>query len=314
MARWLLFFSFPPHAVRDGVTISGRPWKRPSQQLQPRKVSCLQTQHLQDNYEHWVNILKEENRLKEQQQQQQQQGAAAATAASSSTSPRAATAPAAEDDHAASEDEDDDGDDGESDDCDDDDDDEESQAGVVGADVVVAAAPSPHQDEMETIQEVEEGALGGQGSTKTSPCEAASSAVRTQGGAKTLATVDDAVVSGASHPRPLPPSPLSAGPATPGREQRSSFPTPLRPRKVLPGTDRPLGRSAPENNSPHPTAAAERMGPARNNSLWRQSSYQEQALGTPDTPQTDTRLRRSRPEGSRMLAERRRLSLRPLGA
>ncbi|XP_049512439.1 cGMP-inhibited 3',5'-cyclic phosphodiesterase A isoform X2 [Dermacentor silvarum] len=152
------------------TSASGRPWKRPSQQLQPRKVSCLQTQHLQDNYEHWVNILKEENRLKEQQQQQQQQGAAAATAASSSTSPRAATAPAAEDDHAASEDEDDDGDDGESDDCDDDDDDEESQAGVVGADVVVAAAPSPHQDEMETIQEVEEGALGGQGSTKTSPC------------------------------------------------------------------------------------------------------------------------------------------------
>lgn len=152
------------------TSASGRPWKRPSQQLQPRKVSCLQTKHLQDNYEHWVNILKEENRLKEQQQQQQQQQGAAAS--SSSTSPRAATAPTAEEDRAAaSEDDEDDGDDGESDDCDDDDDDERSQAGVVGtADVVMAAAPSPHQDEMETIQEVEEGALGGQGSTKTSPC------------------------------------------------------------------------------------------------------------------------------------------------
>lgn len=148
------------------TSASGRPWKRPSQQLQPRKVSCLQTKHLQDNYEHWVNILKEENRLKEQQQQQQ-----GAAASSSSTSPRATTAPTAEEDRAAaSEDDEDDGEDGESDDCDDDDDDEESQAGVVGADVVVAAAPSPHQEEMETIQEVEEGALGGQGSTKTSPC------------------------------------------------------------------------------------------------------------------------------------------------
>lgn len=146
------------------TSASGRPWKRPSQQLQPRKVSCLQTKHLQDNYEHWVNILKEENRLKEQQQQQ------GAAASSSSTSPRATTAPAAEEDRAAaSEDDEDDDEDGESDDCDDDDE-EESQAGVVGADVVVAAAPSPHQEEMETIQEVEEGALGGQGSTKTSPC------------------------------------------------------------------------------------------------------------------------------------------------
>ncbi|KAL3187267.1 hypothetical protein MRX96_025578 [Rhipicephalus microplus] len=183
-----------------------RPWKRPSQQLQPRKVSCLQTKHLQDNYEHWVNILKEENRLKEQQQQQ------GAAASSSSTSPRATTAPTAEED-----------------------------PGVVGADVVVAAAPSPHQEEMETIQEVEEGALGGQGSTKTSPCEAASSAVRTQGGAKTLAAVDDAVVSGASHPRPLPPPPLSAGPATPGREQRSSFPTSTEEGSSR--RKRPLGRS-----------------------------------------------------------------------
>ncbi|KAL1421616.1 hypothetical protein MTO96_004006 [Rhipicephalus appendiculatus] len=148
------------------TSASGRPWKRPSQQLQPRKVSCLQTKHLQDNYEHWVNILKEENRLKEQQQQQQQ----GAAASSSSTSPRATTAPTAEEDRAAaSEDDEDDDEDGESDDCDDDDDDE-SQTGVVGADVVVAAAPSPHQEEMETIQEVEEGALGGQGSTKTSPC------------------------------------------------------------------------------------------------------------------------------------------------
>ncbi|KAH8032220.1 hypothetical protein HPB51_023997 [Rhipicephalus microplus] len=217
------------------TSASGRPWKRPSQQLQPRKVSCLQTKHLQDNYEHWVNILKEENRLKEQQQQQ------GAAASSSSTSPRATTAPTAEEDRAAaSEDDEDDDEDGESDDCDDDDE-EESQAGVVGADVVVAAAPSPHQEEMETIQEVEEGALGGQGSTKTSPCEAASSAVRTQGGAKTLAAVDDAVVSGASHPRPLPPPPLSAGPATPGREQRSSFPTSTEEGSSR--RKRPLGRS-----------------------------------------------------------------------
>lgn len=136
------------------TSASGRPWKRPSQQLQPRKVSCLQTKHLQDNYEHWVNILKEENRLKELQQQQQ---------GASSTSPRAATAPAepALDDRASDEEDDDEEDDGESESG------GEEAGGVVGAE---AAAPSPHQDEMETIQEVEEGALGGQGSTKTSPC------------------------------------------------------------------------------------------------------------------------------------------------
>lgn len=130
---------------------SGRPWKRPSQQLQPRKVSCLQTKHLQDNYEHWVNILKEENRLKEQ-------GAA-------STSPRGPSAgeppPPLEEDRAS---------DAEDDDEDDEESDEDEQHGGqepgAGGD-----APSPHQEEMETIQEVEEGgALGGQGSTKTSPC------------------------------------------------------------------------------------------------------------------------------------------------
>ncbi|XP_076304454.1 cGMP-inhibited 3',5'-cyclic phosphodiesterase 3A-like isoform X2 [Tachypleus tridentatus] len=34
-------------------------------QLKPKIVNCLQTIHLQENYEHWVNILKEENRCTE---------------------------------------------------------------------------------------------------------------------------------------------------------------------------------------------------------------------------------------------------------
>ncbi|XP_064490056.1 cGMP-inhibited 3',5'-cyclic phosphodiesterase 3A-like isoform X3 [Ornithodoros turicata] len=104
------------------TSASGRPWKRPSQQLQPRKVSCLQTKHLQDNYEHWVNILKEENRAKE-----------AAAAAQQVV-------------------------------VDDGDDDETA--------VEDQASPSSLQEEMETIQEIEEGVstAGGQGSTKTSPC------------------------------------------------------------------------------------------------------------------------------------------------
>ncbi|KAG0429803.1 hypothetical protein HPB47_023277 [Ixodes persulcatus] len=223
------------------TSASGRPWKRPSQQLQPRKVSCLQTKHLQDNYEHWVNILKEENRLKEAAQQQ------------GATSPRTA----AVDDDGPDDAEDSDGADEDDDDDEEDDDDDIVVAG--GAD---DAPGSPLQEEMETIQEVEEGGAavaggGGTGSTKTSPCksrdhflgvvkrpvgdafsvssgggltsglcpcpsqEAASSAARTQGGAKTLAAVDDAVVSGASLPRPLPPSPLREGAASRG-EPRSS--------------------------------------------------------------------------------------------
>ncbi|KAM7299558.1 hypothetical protein ISCGN_020124 [Ixodes scapularis] len=65
---------------------------------------------------------------------------------------------------------------------------------------------------------------GGNLTSGLCPCpsqEAASSAARTQGGAKTLAAVDDAVVSGASLPRPLPPSPLREEAASRG-EPRSS--------------------------------------------------------------------------------------------
>lgn len=136
------------------TSASGRPWKRPSQQLQPRKVSCLQTKHLQDNYEHWVNILKEENRLKEAAQQQ------------GATSPRTA----AVDDDGPDDAEDSDGADEDDDDDEEDDDDDIVVAG--GAD---DAPGSPLQEEMETIQEVEEGGAavaggGGTGSTKTSPC------------------------------------------------------------------------------------------------------------------------------------------------
>ncbi|KAM7299555.1 cGMP-inhibited 3',5'-cyclic phosphodiesterase A [Ixodes scapularis] len=138
------------------TSASGRPWKRPSQQLQPRKVSCLQTKHLQDNYEHWVNILKEENRLKEAAQQQ------------GATSPRTA----AVDDDGPDDAEDSDGADEDDDDDDDDEDDDDDIVVAGGAD---DAPGSPLQEEMETIQEVEEGGAavaggGGTGSTKTSPC------------------------------------------------------------------------------------------------------------------------------------------------
>lgn len=90
--------------------------------------------------------------------------------------------------------------------------------------------------------------------------------------------------------------------------------SPPRPRKVLPaGTDRPLGRSAweqlpPPNQPPRGWAQRETTASGDNHHI------KEQALGTQDTPQTDTRLRRSRPGGLRTLAERRRLSLFPLSA
>lgn len=100
-----------------------------------------------------MNILKEENRIKEAQQ--------------GATSPRAT-------------DEDD-----EEDDSDDDDEDDADTAvacsGAAGGD---KPPGSPLQEEMETIQEVEEGgsAVGGQGSTKTSPCVSAPFPFRPRGG------------------------------------------------------------------------------------------------------------------------------------
>ncbi|XP_022238555.1 cGMP-inhibited 3',5'-cyclic phosphodiesterase A-like [Limulus polyphemus] len=39
--------------------------RRHAPQLKPKIVNCLHTIHLQENYEHWVNILKEENRSTE---------------------------------------------------------------------------------------------------------------------------------------------------------------------------------------------------------------------------------------------------------
>lgn len=123
--------------------------------------------------------------------------------------------------------------------------------------------------------------------------EAASSAARTQGGAKTLAAVDDAVVSGASHPRPLPPSPLSAEPAMPGREPRSSRGTPTSGFTRGGG-----GGGAPADQPALPTTPAThrerrraQQRAARNNSLRRQSSYQTRSWEQKGPQNTDDLLR-----------------------